>query len=88
MLVTHTFFLQKKKQKKPLVFRGRLPVVVVKQFDGHVAAPLLMPGFVDLPEAPGADHLPVRQAGVLDQHGDHAAGQCHSSLQGEVIQVS
>lgn len=61
---------------------------MVKQFDGHIAAPLLMPGFVDLSEAPGADHLPVLQAGVFDQHGNYAAGQRHRSLQEEVIHVS
>lgn len=61
-----------------------LPVVMMKQFNRHVAAPLLMPGFKDLSKTPRADHRPVRQAGVFDQRRSQLAGQCHSLLEEEI----
>lgn len=57
------------------------PVIVVKQLDGHVAAPPSMPGFEYLSETPGGDRSPGLQAGVADRHGELTAG--HTSLEEE-----
>lgn len=48
----------------------------------------MMPGFVDLSKTPGANHRPVHQAGVVNQRRSWKAGQCHSALSEDIIQLN
>lgn len=58
-----------------------LPVIVPKQFNSHITAPMFMPDFVDLPKPASANHLPVRQDGPIDPLMRWKTGKIHHSLE-------
>lgn len=65
-------------------FKGlfdHLPVIVMKKFDCHIAAPLTVPGFVNLSKPTRTNHLPVVQSRVCNLHRRQTAEQSHSSLE-------
>lgn len=60
---------------------NHLPIVIVEQFNSHIAAPLLMSGLVDLSETTRAFYFPVIQIRVSNLRVSGRAAQCHSSLE-------
>lgn len=59
----------------------RLPIIVMKKFDCHIAAPLTVSGFVNLSKPTRTNHLPVVQSRVFNLHRRQRAEQSHSSLE-------
>lgn len=60
---------------------NHLPIVIVEQFNGHIAAPLLMSGLVDLSETSRAFYFPVIQIRVSNLRVSGRAAQCHILLE-------
>lgn len=60
---------------------NHLPIVIVEQFNGHIAAPHLMSGLVDLSETSRAFYFPVIQIRVSNLRVNGRAVQCHISLE-------
>lgn len=62
-----------------------LPIIIMEQFNGHIAAPLCMSGFVDLSKTSRANHFPVDQVGIFNEQSRWTAGNSHNSLEMEMI---
>lgn len=62
-----------------------LPIIIMEQFNGHIAAPPSMSGFVDLSKTSRANHFPVDQAGIFNEDRSWTAGKRHNSLEMEMI---
>lgn len=56
---------------------------MMKQFNGHIAGPDTMSGFVNLSEPSRVDNLPALQTGLIN-HWNRTSGRRHSSLQEEM----